>query len=416
MSSTESVGGASTHQATPHGDQSIAARGQWWAAPQLRTDEEEQRERRTSWLELFYDLVFVVVVSEAAHYLAEHVSPAGVFGYTLLFLALWWAWIGGTFYTERFETNDVSYRLIVFLQMIPVAAMAIFAHGALGETGPQFALSYAALRVLVIAIWLRAGWHNPPFRPVANRYAAGFLLSVLLFVASAFVEPPLRFALWSLGLLIDLVTPIFTLPLQRSLPRLSTSRIPERFGLFVIIVLGEAIVGVVRGVAEQTQLSLGIALTGVLGLAVVFGLWWVYFDYVARRVPRPGFLQLLWNYGHLPLVMSIAAIGAGVLNVLTAAEQRSFRPEFLLMASALALALATIGLLELTLERADAEPTDLRLSIGLKLGAAALAIVIGLVGTTLGPAAFLLALLALLVVQMAYGAYSWFHQARSMTG
>ena len=390
------------------------ARGNWWETPQLRTDEEEQRERRTSWLELFYDLVFVVVVSEVAPYLAGHVSLAGVLGYVLLFLALWWAWIGGTFYTERFETNDISYRLIIFLQMIPVAAMAIFAHGALGETGPQFALAYAAERTLIIAIWLRGGLHNPVFRPVSYRYAAGFAISVLLFVASAFVEPPLRFVLWSIGLLIDLVTPILTLRLQSNLPRISTSRMPERFGLFVIIVLGEAIVGVVRGVAGQEHLSLATAFTGVLGLAVVFGLWWVYFDYVARRVPRVGYTQLFWNYGHMPLVMSIAAISAGVLNVLTAPEDRSFRPEFLLLAGALAVALVAIGLLETTLARQSEEPTDLRLSVGLKLGAAVLAVVIGFAGTTLGANAFLLALLALLAVQMVYGAYTWFHQAQAI--
>ncbi|MBC8075096.1 MAG: low temperature requirement protein A, partial [Chloroflexales bacterium] len=365
-------------------------------------------ERRASWLELFYDLVFVVVVAEVAHYLAEHVTPVGVLGYALLFLAVWWSWISGTVYTDRFETMDISYRLIVFLQMVPVAAMAIFAHDALGEGGPQFALAYVAARLLIIALWLRAGWHNPSFRPVSNRYAAGFGLSVALFVASVFVEAPLRYLLWGLALTIDLATPLLTVRQQRALPPLSSSHLPERFGLFVIIVLGEAIIGVVRGVAEQESFS---PLTGLLGLALVFGLWWVYFDFVARRVPRPGMPQFVWTYLHLPLVMSIAAIGAGVLNVLTVAEDRSFRPEFLLMAGALALALVAIGLLEMTLRRDANEPTDHRTSVLLKFGVAALAVGVGVLGTALGTNAFLLALLALLLVLMVYGAYVWFHQA-----
>ncbi len=70
-------------------------------------------------LSFFFDLVFVVVISELAHYLSKHISPAGALGYTLLFIPVWWTWIGGTFYNSRFETSDLSYRLITYLQMLP---------------------------------------------------------------------------------------------------------------------------------------------------------------------------------------------------------------------------------------------------------------------------------------------------------
>lgn len=384
---------------------------EWWQRPQLRLDEGEPGERRVSWLELFYDLVFVVVVAELAHYLAEHVSPSGILAYVLLFVPVWWVWIGGSFYNARFETEDLSYRLLTFAQMLPVAAMAVFVHDAMGQTSVAFALAYGAARLLITGLWLRGGIHVPLMRPITNRYAIGFSVSIVLFIISIFVPPPWRFVLWGLGLTIDLVTPVTTLHLQARLPRLSNSKLPERFGLFVIIVLGEAIIGVVRGVAQGSELTPLVSLTGVLGMALAFGLWWVYFDFVARRIPKPNvWYMLTWGYLHLPLVMGIAAVGAGVSNALAQGGLSLDVANHRLLAAAVAVVLLTIGGLELTLRRTDDEPTDTRISVGLKVGAGLVASGLGAWGVALSSPAFLLTLIALVAAQMVYGAYVWFHQ------
>lgn len=387
------------------------AKRQWWAKPRLRTDEEEDRERRVGWLELFFDLVFVVVVAELSHSLAEHISLPGVIGFVLLFIPVWWIWIGGTFYNERFETNDVSNRLFVFLQMLPVAALAVFAHAALGETSIGFALAYAAGRVIIIILWLRGGWHDQRFRPVSNRYAIGFGLSFLLFVGSVFTPPPLRFWLWGLGLLIDVGTPMTTLHLQARLPRFSASRLPERLGLFVIIVLGETLVGVVRGVAAQHNLTLATGVTGALGMALGFGLWWVYFDFVARRQFKRGrWWPLIWTYLHLPLLMGIVAVGAGVSNVVASEETGLPGEARWLIAGAVAAALIIIGLLELTLRRREDEPTHPRLSPLLKFIGGLLALGLGWLGVGFSSTWLLSLLMLPIFIQMVYGAYVWFQQ------
>jgi low temperature requirement protein LtrA len=387
------------------------AKREWWAKPKLRTDEEEERERRVSWLELFYDLVFVVVISELSHQLAEHISAEGVVSFILLFIPVWWVWIGGTFYNERFETQDISNRVFVFLQMLPVAALAVFAHDGLGNTSVGFALSYAAARGIINFLWVRGGWHDRRFWPVAQRFGLGFSLSVVLFVVSVFVPPPWRFVLWALGLVSDLVTPVFTLGLQARLPRLSSSRLPERFGLFVIIVLGETIVGVVRGVAEQPQLTSGLVVTGILGIALGFGLWWVYFDFVARRQFRVGiWWSFTWSYLHLLLLMSIVAAGAGVNNVV-ASEETSLPDDVCwLISGAIAAGLIIIGLLELTLRRREDEPTHPRLSPGLKFAAGLGALGLGGIGYGLGSISLLSLLFGLILIPMIYGAYAWFRQ------
>lgn len=380
---------------------------QWWQPPRLHDDEDRDAERRVGWLELFYDLVFVVLVAEVAHYLSDHITVSGVLGYILLFAAIFWAWIGGTFYSERFETQDLSFRVFVFAQIVTVAAMSIFAHNGLEQGATGFALAYVANRVLLWVLWVRGGIHELRFRPVAWRYAIGFGISIACFAVSAFVEGPLRFGLWIIGLGFDFVTPITTLRLQSRLPRFSSSKLPERFGLFIIIVLGEAIVGTIRGVAELEEMTPNSALLGVLGIALAFGLWWVYFDYVARRPPRRGiWLQLSWNYLHLPLAMSIAAVGAAIENVVVAEE--SSRAAAVLLCATVACALLAIAGLELTLQRADDEPTDPRASFGLKAGAAAVAIGLTLWPPDISSAVLLVLLQLLLVVQMVYGAWTWF--------
>ncbi len=385
-------------------------RRQWWQRPQLRTDEDEHRERRVTWLELFYDLVFVVVIAEVAHYLSEHVSLGGVLGYILLFLPVWWVWIGGTYYAERFETEDLSYRVFVFLQMLPTAALAVFAYNGLGETAEEFALSYAAARSVITMLWWRGGLYNPRARPVTNRFTVGFITSIVLFVVSVWVPAPWRFVLWGVGLFIDLFTPTLTLRAQARLPRLSTSRLPERYGLFMIIVLGEAVVGVVSGVAEQEPFTPQAGLTGALGMGLAFGLWWVYFDFVARRRARPNIWSTFsWSYLHLPLAMAVAALGAAVLNVL--ASEGFGLPNNLrwLLCGAVAAALMVMALLELTLRRDPDEPTTLHISVPLKFGAAALALLVAALGGSLGPLPVLGLLLLLVFTQMIYGAYVWFH-------
>jgi low temperature requirement protein LtrA len=386
---------------------------EWWERPKLRIAEGDNEERRVSWLELFFDLVFVVVISQAAHYLAEHASLEGAIGYVLLFLPIWWVWIGGTFYNARFETSDISYRIFTLLQMLPVAAMAVFAHGGLGTTSAQFALSYAAARALIILLWARGGWHVPIMRPVTNRYVAGFSISMLLFVISVFVPPPLRFVLWGVGLAIDLLTPVTTLAHQARLPRLSNAKLPERYGLFVIIVLGEAIIGAINGVAERELFDLGTGINGTLGVTLAFCLWWIYFDFIARhaefRRPRPGvWWTLAWGYLHLPLVMGIAAVGAGTLDVLVGDGETVAAPIRWLLAIAVATVLVCIALIEMTLRREPDEPTHLRTSVALKLAGSLLVLAIGALGSGLAPPALLGVLLPPLLMQMLYGAYVWF--------
>lgn len=243
----------------------------WWHPPRLHPPGEPPG--RVTWLELFYDLVFVVVISRLAHHLAEHPDARSLGEFLLLFVPVWWVWLSVAYYNERFETYDLSFRAMTLLQMLAVAGMAANAEEGLGRTATGFALSYAAARLLILLMWWRAGRHNPGARPVTDVYVRNFSVSVVLWTWAAFLSGPLALALKGAGLLIDLLTPLLTLRDQpRAFPA-AARKLPERFGLFVIIVLGESLVGVVNGLADVVRPG-GVALLRfVLGFALGFGLW-----------------------------------------------------------------------------------------------------------------------------------------------
>src|ERR1700752_23371 len=264
----------------------------WWQAPRSASNHPE--ERRVTFLELFYDLVYVVIIAELSHALAGNMSLAGIGTFIFLFIIVWWAWFNGAMYHDLHGNNDIRTRVFTFLQMLTVAAMAVFVHNALGEGSTGFAITYAAFHLILTWLWWRTGVHDPNHRPLSQPYSSTFLITSLLFIGSIIIPTPWRFVLWVLALLIDLslLSLLWThrnMAIQEEINRvvlISPSAV-ERFGSFTIIVLGEVIVGVVSGVAEHAHLSWLAGGSAFLGMMIAIGLWWVYFDFVSGRAPIP---------------------------------------------------------------------------------------------------------------------------------
>lgn len=325
----------------------------WWQPPKNIRDREA--ERRVTFLELFYDLVYVVLISQLSHSLAEHVDLAGIGGYLFLFVTVWIAWVNGTMYHDLHGNNDIRTRIFTFLQMFTVAAMAVFAHNALGEGSVGFALSFAAYQLVLTWLWWRTGVYDSNHRPLSQPYSLAFLISTLLFIASVFVPVPWRFYLWGVALFLSLLIPLIIRTRGRNNPNvqaqldiansLSPSAV-ERFGLLTIIVLGEVIVGVVNGLAGHHHLTWLVGITAALGMLIAIGLWWVYFDFVSQHMPIDTPSKTLgWMYLHVPMTIGIAATGAAVLNVVEhAGEPLSLEVRWLLV-GAIGLALISIALL-----------------------------------------------------------------------
>jgi low temperature requirement protein LtrA len=290
----------------------------------------KNEERHATWLELFYDLVFVVTISQLSHYLLHDVSLSNFFGFLFLFIPVWWSWIGTTFFATRFYSDDLGHRLLLLLQMGGAGAMAVNISSAFNNNFSGFALSYAFMRLILVIEYVRVFRtikSSESANPLVKRYIIGFSIAAIIWLISAFVPIiEIRFALWVIGLTIDFATPISTSKLtSKFAPHIS--HLPERMGLFTLIVLGESIVGIVNGMTEQIW-DVYSVIEASLGLCISFSLWWLYFDSTGRlpiqilREKGRISLYLIWLYTHFPLVVAITAVGVGIRR-LVSSEQHS---------------------------------------------------------------------------------------------
>ncbi|HEX2021948.1 MAG TPA: low temperature requirement protein A, partial [Candidatus Thermoplasmatota archaeon] len=282
----------------------------WWRPPRLRSNEPDEH-RRATWLELFYDLVYVVAVAALAARLEARHDAAGWLEFAALFVPVWWSWAGVTFYNDRFDTDDLAHRLLTLLLMVGAVGLAIFIEHGVERGGAGFALSYVGLRAILVFMYLRAGRHATIARPLTRRYALGFSIAAAMWLASLAVDPPLRHVVWALAMAVDVGTPLTARRHQAMLP-ISRSHLPERIGLFTIIVLGEGVAAVVHG-AGAGAIGVSTLAAAALALSIGFAVWWVYFENLDETVVRRTRVAgQVWFYAHLPLAVSITAAAVGL--------------------------------------------------------------------------------------------------------
>jgi low temperature requirement protein LtrA len=178
----------------------------WWQRPRQYSEQEE--ERRITFLELFYDLVYVVIIAELAHALSSNISIGGFLQYTFLFLMIWWAWFNGAMYHDLHGNNDIRTRVMTFLQMMAVGTMAVFANRAMDSGSSGFALSYGAFLLIITYLWWRTGVHEKAHRPLSVPYTITYLLASTLTLGSVFIMAPWRFYLWGFNLFLIVLLPL----------------------------------------------------------------------------------------------------------------------------------------------------------------------------------------------------------------
>jgi low temperature requirement protein LtrA len=308
--------------------------------------------RTATWLELFYDLAFVVAIAVLAERLIDDTTWAGLWSFLGYFALLWWLWASHTFYADRYDTDDLVYRLWAAAQMVAVLVMAAsLAHGP-SESTTVFAAGYASARLVLLALYWRVYRYVSETRRLVTGYLIGFGAAAVVWVASVFVPDPARFALWGVALAVDLATPWVVRRQQATVP-LDESHLPERFGLFVILVLGESLAAVVAGLSHigWTTSSLIAAVLGVL-LATL--LWWLYFDNAEGSVVRRRNIEgktwrpTGWIYTHLPLAAALAIIGVALDQAILSASTGPMPPaQRWLLLGGVALALVCLAILQI---------------------------------------------------------------------
>ncbi len=336
----------------------------------------EADHRSATWLELFYDLVFVVAVAALGHRLLVDHSWPGVVTFFGLFIPLWWSWATFTFYADRYDTDDLGQRLLAVAQMIAIALMAASISGDAADSTIAFAISFLVARVILLIMYLRAYRHVESTRPLVRGYLIGFAAGAVPWILSVWVPEPWRYALWAIGLAIDFAPPYVMRRAQARAP-LSVSHLPERFGLFTILVLGESIAAVVAGISAigwEFDATMG----AIIGVATATGLWWLYFDNLEGSVVRrrsdqaKAWRPTMWIYMHLPLAIGLTAAGIG-LEFLVAQEGAELR---WVATSGIAIAFAAMAGIHLATDREDHRIDFIQFQV--RLGAAGLVVLTGI--------------------------------------
>ena len=271
-------------------------------------------------LELLFDLVFVVAIAEAAsglhHAIAAHHTADGLIGYAMVFFAIWWAWMNFTWFASAYDTDDVPYRLLVFVQMTGALIVAGGVPAMFEARAPNLAVvaGYLVMRLAMVVQWLRASMSDHERRATARRYAAGIAVVQVGWIAMLFLpSPTFRLPAFLAGVVAELMVPVWAERAAKT--SWHPHHIAERYGLLTLIVLGESILSTTTAV--QAAVAAGERLAALApiiigGMLIVYSVWWHYFDRSAHDLLTTMRRAFIWGYGHYFVFAALAAFGAGL--------------------------------------------------------------------------------------------------------
>ena len=288
------------------------------ATPQSATGPETKlpnQEQRATWLELFFDLVFVTALDQLARRFGEDNSVRGFGVFALMFVAVWWAWVGNTLFAGRYGNEGRAYRWGTALQLLSVGGLALGVLGDLKDVGGFFSVLFVINRTILVGMYA-AQVKDASSPELARTQIRTFSLSTLIWLISVWLPPGWQQVAWGVAVGVDAVASLVSRRVQgQNLPH--PEHLPERVGLLTIISLGAIITEVVGGAGSQ-ELTLTSQLPAGLSLLTTLALFKLYFDeardlpvLLAHRDGRVGTL-LLWLYTHLPLTLALTALGVGI--------------------------------------------------------------------------------------------------------
>jgi low temperature requirement protein LtrA len=285
-------------------------------------DRQVDREQRVTPLELFFDLVVVFAITQVTSFLSHDPTWGGLLRGMLLLGALWWAWSAYAWLTNALDPEDGVVRLGVLAAVAAMLIVSLAAPGAFGTDAVTFGVAYLVVRLLHLVLFAIAGRGDRDLFRAGIRILPAAILAPILLVAAGFVDGSAQLALWGAALAIFYLAPL--LGGVRGF-RVSPEHFVERFGLIIIIALGESIVAIGVG-AAGLPLDAGVIVAALLGITVVACLWWSYFDWVvyvaqarlaeATGASRAALARDLYSYLHLPMVGGIVLFAFGLKTTL----------------------------------------------------------------------------------------------------
>lgn len=286
-----------------------------WRAPQHHMDAEHAHDH-VHWVELFYDLIHVVIIFLLGNYLSHHLHFEGVLVFSGIFIAVWFAWADSSVFNSLYVSTDVKHRLIMSSQIVTAMVMAASIPHIHEKGWIFFALGYAANRAITAFLYHRAVRLGVEGSQLARKTSTNFTVLAVVFTISAFLPHPYSFILFGTGILIIqlqyMLPKIGLLELERFVPRLG--HMSERFALLTLIVLGEGFFKLVVTLSEKGiyKTNPEVFVNFVFGGISVFVLCWIYFDFVGNGKPKNTEKSTLVNWWLAHLFLMLFAVMVGV--------------------------------------------------------------------------------------------------------
>jgi low temperature requirement protein LtrA len=276
-----------------------------------------QTERVTP-LELFFDLVFVLAITQCTALMAADPTWTGLAKGVVVLAVLWWSWTGYAWLTSVVDPEEGSVRISMFAAMAALLVVALCVPGAFGESAFLFACAYGVVRAAHIALFLLASRDDSALHESVVGLGGSSALGVGLLITASFTDGVAQGTLWAVALLLDMGGPyVFGAEGWKLVP----GHFAERHGLILIIALGESIVAI--GVGADAHVDAGVVAAATLGIGVAAALWWLYFDVVSLLAQRdlssmpPGrarneVARDAYSYLHFPLVAGVVLLALGL--------------------------------------------------------------------------------------------------------
>ena len=269
-------------------------------------------------LELFFDLVFVLALTQCTALMADQPTWEGMAKGLLVLGVLWWAWVGYAWLTSVVDPEEGIVRIAIFAAMAAFLVVSLSVPEAFEDLGLLFAGAYAVARVSHIVLFVLASQGDPQLRSSVIGLGVSTAIGSGLLVGAAFADGLLQGALWAIALLLDAGGPyLFGSEGWKLVPR----HFAERHGLIMIIALGESIVAI--GIGAEAGIDAGVVTAAVVGIVIAASLWWLYFDVVARvaehRLSQAAvgreqneMARDSYSYLHFPMVAGIVLMALGL--------------------------------------------------------------------------------------------------------
>jgi low temperature requirement protein LtrA len=270
--------------------------------------------KKVTWLELFYDLIFVAAIAKVTHVLLhEHhgVIPFEyLFKFVLMFVPIWWAWVGHALFMNRFGEDTTKHRMFMIVQMFFVLLMTASLHVDFDEYYLTFLIGYVGIRFLTSLQYLSISYQESGARKQTAIYLGyGFIIGIVVSLCSLFFDSWMRYLILYLGIFIDVFIPIFGRKYLKKVPT-HLGHLFERFGLFTIILFGESIISLIA-ILNLEHLNVKTIAFSLVSFLIVVTMWWQYYDNLEEKIDKEldssGQFVI---YGHLFIYLSLSAIGA----------------------------------------------------------------------------------------------------------